>query len=834
MRFCTQCGSRISQGTKFCANCGASVGQLQHQKDQAAFQSGASMSPHKQVHPTVPPSPTVLPVRGTRSDFKENAYTHTVAGTDDAVAGQSHRKTVLPAIAAVIAVVVTIGGLVLTNAYGGGSLPEIPMNATAEDARVILRAKGYDTVTKKRFSAEKAGSYIGLEGAEEGQKMRRGSAVTVIESQGPGVPKGVVGSTSEQTVHELGSMGVRVDAYPVVSMDPGKVVATYPLEGEPLRNSTLTNAEVKERKDDSANGGVSEAEDFPTDATPESDAQSKSRHTHSEQERMMFAYGVKGDGVPVEVYGMDSAAAKRLVEGRGAKVSYQYRPASRSMVGKVVAAEPAIGQQAKATQVTLYVGADAKGLKESLKAKSAFDYAGAKPDDYTLYHLQPLIGDWCTKNGDCLNLSYKDSYNNDSYDDDTQMTGLALDGKGGNPTDLVSVAPFAQAPVIYSDNPSQQNKSEKDKSLYWTDNGAFELYNSTPFVFCGTAMMGSPGRYCDQGVPKPFPTDGSPVPKSTGTTYSMNDFLLVVPVGANIEQLEKDGYFEGTSDSHPDSDRPYILKRDPASYADSEQTVSADSTTSSNPFIPNKDSGPKVRFSPAPNADNAYYYVEPTPYDWDTLPNGTRVCERNKCDAGVVESGGLGASSNAKESESESDGSTAARKTAVGMSADEIRRELKDGDYSIIAGTYCTHDGKCITIDNAGKATPNAAVGYGFRYDEQSTTLTAAARGESTWLVNDWDARIVELDAPDSDYHCPAGYGKNLCHDSNAIDAELWHPIRILYYPAGVQLDGGGITGEYSSAEPHHPPKTDRPFLQLMAPRMNPPVADELVYYLQN
>ncbi|RYQ44128.1 PASTA domain-containing protein [Bifidobacterium pseudolongum] len=565
MKFCTHCGSMLKDGAMNCTTCGAPV-------DDSAVQ----------------------PIMITTST--------PASSSDAAISGRSHAKGVIIAVAVATAAAIAVGGWFFLRPHSGTTVPDVAQATNAQDAVKALTDAGFSATTKGEFSAQAVGAYLGLEGAKVGDQVSHDTTIVVRESRGPGVPEGVVGGTVEHAMERLGAMGVDVTAYPMVSTQPGKVVATYPLEGNALYASTTAGDASPSA---SANGQV----------TPD--------------QGILYAYGVEGEGVPAEVYGMEREQAEKLLVKQGATVTYEYLPASSNMVGKVLKSDPAIGQEADVADVTLYVGADAATLKQALHETESLKNTTTMNGYYTLYHLQPLIGDWCTDDGDCLNLSYPGFGINTTYDTKTLVASLALDGDSKDIRSTLSVAPFSQGVIAYSDDDTKEWAEPKNKALYWGDNGAFELYANYELPNCGTDdWVGGMGSYCDNGVLKPWPSNsgGSKV-KSTGMTYRMHDFLLVVPVGADVEQLQHDGYFKGESSELPDDDRPYILKRDPSLYSEDERTVKVSDVQSvSNPFIPTRQSAPKVPFAPAPSPQTAYYYVEPTPYDWLNLPGAEQVC----------------------------------------------------------------------------------------------------------------------------------------------------------------------------------------------------------------
>ncbi|RFT38107.1 serine/threonine protein kinase, partial [Bifidobacteriaceae bacterium NR003] len=104
----------------------------------------------------------------------------------------------------------------------------------------------------------------------------------------------------------------------------------------------------------------------------------------------------------------------------------------------------------------------------------------------------------------------------------------------------------------------------------------------------------------------------------TGYYYVMQDFMVVVPVGAKFDELLNSGYFAGKVENKPDLTRPFILRRNPKLYKQTRVDLPKHTYPEWSPFIPTI-KGRAVPFAPAPDDSNAYYLVE-EPFDWSSIP----------------------------------------------------------------------------------------------------------------------------------------------------------------------------------------------------------------------
>ena len=335
-----------------------------------------------------------------------------------------------------------------------------------------------------------------------------------------------------------------------------------------------------------------------------------------------------------------------------------------------------------------------------------------------------------------------------------------------------------------------------------------ELYAGYAFPSCGTSVFGGAvGTYCDNGTRKIIPEHNgkSDNVKSTGLKYEMKDFLLVVPVGADMESLESSGYFQDKAGQSPDNDRPYILQRDNSLYKTT--SISIDSTdelsSKSNPFVPTRTSKPQVKFAPAPSADKAYYLVE-NPIDWNQL-------------------------------ESSQDTTSESAKQVSYPTLDEVRKSLKENDFSPIAGKYCTKDEKtCMVITKQGVQWQEQD---GKAVNKLSQLHDATDDEVSLKIPKDLG---LELRGPDSDYYCSdsngnRGSGREECYAGSVLYTmpEISEPIDLIYFPAGTQsvtekLDKAGAAFQNSQAQE---PDSDKPYLHVAFSRMNVTPTDKSVLY---
>lgn len=436
------------------------------------------------------------------------------------------------------------------------------MTVEASDANDVakqLSDKGFIVKKKRQYNAVRKGGYLGMEGAKSGERLSKGSTVTILESMGPGVPEGTVGSSPKQAETVLKDMGVTVTEHEVISENSGKVTVTTPADGQPVTDT---------------------------------------------KDGIHLGVGIQGDGIPVEIAGMDKDKAEDSLTSKGYAVTLEPRFSSRQYLGKIVGADPGIGVPSDQSDVTLYYGVDTSKrydvLAEPLKNGSE-EYADAT-------HADRLAGTYCTEGGDCLTLSQGSTGYNHALSLNGKQVSDAYDGLG--------LCPYAQSAGMCTPSPLATDSFSAEQMQHFLlsgDTGAFELFEGLGLPNCGADIFfWGPNQHCENGVNKIG--QGT----NTGLTYDSKDFFVYMPVDAKLSALESDGYFAGSSDYKPDADRPYLIRRDNAKY--SPVKIDSQNNPKYDPLTPSRDGRP-MPFKDAPNKKNVYYLVE-TPIDW-SLIDGT-------------------------------------------------------------------------------------------------------------------------------------------------------------------------------------------------------------------
>ena len=106
--------------------------------------------------------------------------------------------------------------------------------------------------------------------------------------------------------------------------------------------------------------------------------------------------------------------------------------------------------------------------------------------------------------------------------------------------------------------------------------------------WCGTSQEDSNtagGIVCNNGKM----VENGDYNNISGATYHMQDFYLVVPVGADLNKLESDGYFDADAlaaakkQKAVNTTKPFLIYRDPKLY---DKTTADMTNNSANPFMP--------------------------------------------------------------------------------------------------------------------------------------------------------------------------------------------------------------------------------------------------------
>ena len=606
---CPNCHTDNAEGSKFCETCGtpltateantaaSSASMTPQDAPVAPTPAGATPAPAAASVPgpggaAVPPipmpqgaagmsAPAVVSVPAATQPTATVAtatQTAPATATTTAATKPGPNKLIIMLVAVLAALIIAGVALFLTyrsEVWGGKSLPDpasIASSVTdkngkkasavkAKDVTAALKAKGLNAKTEKVFSGKDSGEFIGYKNAAPGARVKAGSTVVVQESAGPGVPKDTLGAQVNKVTETFADMGVPVHYKKVFVSDAKKNP-----EGSVVATYPAAGTGVK---DDEKDKGI------------------------------YIGVAAKGDdtALPIDVMGQDVDTVKSQLESEGHTVTVEQRFSSKDYVGKVSGASPAPGSSLSSGEdVTLYQGIDASDTKEAFTGHDLAETGG----DALLGTTRAADGQWCTNDGKCITIdNYKvteGGSDNADYTSDYDGTLIACDA-------------IQQA---YCNTP-------KADYLVTQDYGAFELMphiSLTNFWANGKMYDGNGVHMGDS-----WPTSGE---------YHMQDLFLVVPTGSDLQGLEDKGYFDkdalaaAKKQKAVDTNRPFILYRDPKLY-DTTTAPYNGAGNGANPFLPyNGYNGSKsdiVKMKPAPSDADAYYLVEASEPDWDSLPD---------------------------------------------------------------------------------------------------------------------------------------------------------------------------------------------------------------------
>lgn len=654
MAFCTNCGNSMKDDAKFCEHCGSPNELYENRSvqtqvnEQVQNYSGEQAQNYSEnsneTYATQQPEETLVlnikqdtfaqqPILTEDTTNNQNSWQEQInsneqvvkeeyrdnsvgsADTVDKNEEKKHNKTALIVhiiCTVIIAAIAVTAGVIyyFTQVNSRSNMITVPVIkvANAQEAATKLRATGFTVRVVQEPNRRKKGSFVSLKGVKSGTQVKSSTTVTVVESLGPGMPKDVVGKTLESITSEVKAMDLPVKVYEVAATSkPGTVVATYPLPGQAFEKS-------------------------------------------GDDDAMRIAVGVHSDKnvIPVDIFGRSKDEAKNKLANYGINnIEFKPRFSSRKLIGKIVASYPALGSEVteENEKVTLYYGIDAKDTKNSLTTPLGTDsYSDLSPSTRIASNLGPMAGEWCTNSGKCIYLNeYYPDNNDHSYskvlleDHPMKLRSVAElpEETRINDNDL-SLTNFSQdiSATILFNSETPENDMMKNHLLSG-DTGAAEFYEGHDLPSCGKVnnYEGSPNAFCVYGK-YINPTDnpdqfedgnyiGSYDDAGTGLVYRMQDFFVLIPVNAKLEQLEKSGYFRGTGKHTPDLNRPFILRRDPKLYSKTEIPIPDDREpgpdNDTSPFVPTK-KHKAIPFAPAPDDDNAYYKVE-NPVNWSDLHN---------------------------------------------------------------------------------------------------------------------------------------------------------------------------------------------------------------------
>lgn len=484
---------------------------------------------------------------------------------------------------------------------GGGADGKVQ----AKDVTEALKLKGLNAETVPVFSGEERGTFLGYDGMTQGQRVAAGSTVKVRESAGPGVPEDTIGKSVTDVTDTFAGMGVPVHYKNVVISDDSTIPEGQVAVTHPAPSTGLTDDD----KDDGIYIGVAS----------------------------------KGEGIPVDVLGMDKDKAVSSLESQGYDVDLEPHYSSKQYVGKISGSYPGPGSTLDSGEkVTLYYGVD-KSSNMDMLTKTTGGYTVAD------MNAIPMIGMYCKSrvvdtSKDCITLEQA----NGPFGDETEA-GSYLQIKGREPADrfdVLGLTNFSQdisGALVKPYGVMAEHELPMRNHLLLKDWGMFELYAGMDLRDCGgTVMANSTGEYCvdgkyyqatynedAQGPDLPAGVDAGQSP--TGTTFRMKDFLVYFPVGADAKSLEDSDYFDSEALAQAkkqkavDTSRPFILMRDTSQYDKTE--VSADDFSTVDPFVPTNSSlngytNKMVKMKPAPSDATVYYLVEQNgDLDWSAMPD---------------------------------------------------------------------------------------------------------------------------------------------------------------------------------------------------------------------
>lgn len=590
--FCINCGNKIDEGDKFCGFCGAVV-----ESDVADTSSSLNSSNSYDSYSSSSSSESLKSPSSSSSSQSHNSFKF------DPLHNRKQLIIMITSIILAIALVITgtvlyyvkknptsIAKLTSTKAYA--KIPKAKAGDNVDNVAKTLENNGFRTKVIDEFGAEKQGQFLRYANVKSGSKVSTKTVVKILRSKGPGVPaKGVVGASLDEAKKIVKSMGVPVKLHHVPSTDAadGKIVASSPMPG---------NAVDKD-------GAIH------------------------------IAVGKNTDGVPVDVFGLDKDKAKDMLSSKPFSVDLRPKFSSAKYFGKIVGAYPALGTKGSPKAVTLYYGVDASKTKDMV----------TKPMDYgdqTAYLVQragSFVGKWCTKSGNCINLlPYIDENDYEEENIHGVMTEEVAKSGSVNSSSIVNrdidvlyMSTWGQDPsdyAIYDKN--IENTKYMKNNLVSGDTGAVELYAGRDSARCDGHIIHNfddpslcvDGKYIDGERLLDDSDYRDEMRQSpgihTGYYYVMQDFMVVVPVGAKFDELLNSGYFAGKVENKPDLTRPFILRRDPKLYKQTRVDLPKHTYPEWSPFIPSI-KGRAVPFAPAPDDSNAYYLVE-EPFDWSSIP----------------------------------------------------------------------------------------------------------------------------------------------------------------------------------------------------------------------
>ncbi|MFR0557500.1 PASTA domain-containing protein [Pseudoscardovia radai] len=661
---------------------------------------------------------------------------------------------------------------------------------TADQVEQELKSEGFQTSRSQQYSGKSAGAFLAFSNVSEGQQLRHGSLIDIIESLGPGVPSGTVGTQATDSKQALADMNVPVTYRAVVTSVPGSSFSPAGTDSGSTGTDAGSAGSSASPTDPSAATPGTVVATYPADGQPVTDT----------GKGITVAVATQSDaGIPLDYYGQDPDAVQADLESRGYTVTRKAKFSTKANVGKVVASDPALGTAAATgAKVTLYYGVDSSSTHDVFT--NIYQPTTGASDG-----PEAAQGTYCRKDGDCITLS-KDC--SGSYCELYSSQAPKSSSTTGASTALQTCF-GAQASCLPNTKDEWQTitstYSYQAQDLIYGSTGTFELTtdrqlrDATCETDWDTQIGGSgPGdtvTRCVDDKLQSYPSSQSQIP-ADNPSYQMDDVWYVyVPVGADIASVAKAGYFDAdamndaASQGEPDSGTPYFVARDPSLY-DETKIHMADVTNldeyKQGPFVPFLGNSSRLAVKPAPSAQSAYYLVE-NPVDPNNLgafPE-TDIDDLNSSDESTSEpSESAQPSPSATSSESSASPSASPSATPKTYTPDEVKAAVGSGDFTPIAGTYCAKysqtPGSCYTIDASGNIT--LSDDYDNRGTEQLKTTV------DDWQDMNGNSTMLYLSGLDSYGGCKTSSGVDHsnfdCSNANTV----W-PYQILYCPDPAAID---------------------------------------------
>ena len=508
----------------------------------------------------------------------------TYANTAAAPAAKTSRKSLIAiSISATLAVALILAGtLWYFLREREVVVPKFAASEKIENITKTLASNGIKSQVVDEFSGKKPGSFLRYLNVKPNSRIPSSYVVKVARSKGPGVPaKGVVGKSLKSAKNILESMGVPVKVHYVVSSKSGQILASNPVPGYSIGKEKAIHIAVG-------------------DSTLK--------------------------GVPTSLFGMNKDAAYKKMLNRSYNVKLRPKFSSKKYLNKIVGAFPSLGSQLSGGDLTLYYGVDAS------QTKNTFLHKDQPPYMFAQMNADSIAGLWCSKSGDCLDLrapAKGDIYHESVslYSSDLPYDQNSYEGYKKS----FDVCNITHDPTncYYSTDGSSDNPIKNH--LLYGNSGVVEIYKYRGAPYCGNKLVDdSIAFFCVNGTvidqfnrPESMMNYGKleDIPGyAKGASFRMDEFLLLVPLNAKLDAVEKSGYFVGKGSKRPDMSRPFILRRNPKLYKKTKVDVTNKHwSVNYNPFVPTMFNKP-VKFAPAPDDDNAYYLVE-QPFDWSSIPD---------------------------------------------------------------------------------------------------------------------------------------------------------------------------------------------------------------------